>query len=76
MAFALIEGDWKLVIGKLDASKTAKGDRNHPAALYNLNVDLGEQDNLIDQPVHGERVKRMYAEYRQIVTSNRSTGVK
>ena len=62
MAHALIQGDWKLVV--------ASGEK--PAALYDLSTDLAEQKNRIAEPAHAERVKRMYAAYREIRTSQRS----
>jgi len=66
MAHALIEGDWKLVIDSADK----------PAALYDLDADLAEQTNLIDQPAQADRVKRMYAAYREIRSSRRSVPVR
>ena len=62
MAHALIQGDWKLVV--------ASGEK--PAALYDLSTDLAEQTNRLAEPAHAERVKRMYAAYREIRTSQRS----
>ncbi|MCP5545293.1 MAG: sulfatase-like hydrolase/transferase [Akkermansiaceae bacterium] len=54
MAFAIYQGDWKLV---LDAG-------GRPVALYDLENDLGEETNLIDR--HSDRVKALAAEFRRI----------
>jgi hypothetical protein len=45
MAHALREGTWKLTMNIEDK----------PAALYNLAEDLGEKNNLIDNPAQAER---------------------
>ncbi len=64
MAHALREGPWKLV---LDIA----GDR--PVALYHLGEDLAERRNLIADPAHTARVRRLETLYREIRTSQRST---
>ena len=64
MAHALREGPWKLV---LDI------EHDRPAALYNLAEDLAEQKNLLNDPAHAGRVKRMEKLYREIRASKRST---
>ena len=46
------DGPWKLITA-------ARGKSSAGAALYNLDDDLGEQDNVADQ--HPERVKQMLA---------------
>ena len=61
MAHALYEGDFKLM---LDVNNDA------PAALYDLKNDLAEQKNLIAEPAHADRVKRMEATYRAIPPPN------
>lgn len=66
IAHALYEGDFKLM---LDIHNDA------PAALYNLKNDLAEQKNLIADPAHAERVKRMEATYRAIRASKRSVDI-
>ncbi|MBN2505720.1 MAG: sulfatase-like hydrolase/transferase [Verrucomicrobia bacterium] len=63
MAHALREGPWKLVMNIQD----------QPAALYNLDNDLAERNNLIQEPAHAERVQRMEKAYRDIRASQRST---
>jgi ribosomal protein S9 len=66
IAHALYEGDFKLM---LDINNDA------PAALYDLKNDLAEQKNLIADPAHAERVKRMEATYRAIRASKRSVEI-
>jgi len=66
IAHAIYEGDFKLM---LDVNKDA------PAALYDLKHDLVEQKNLIAEPAHAERVKRMEAIYRAIRASKRSVDI-
>jgi arylsulfatase A-like enzyme len=63
MAHALREGNWKLTMDM----------RDEPAALYDLNRDLAEKNNLINDPAHQQRVKRMTGMYRDIRRSSRST---
>ena len=48
IAHALREGNWKLTMNIEDK----------PAALYNLAEDLGEENNLIDNPAQAERVEK------------------
>ncbi len=62
MAHALYEGDWKLVTDIADS----------PVALYDLNMDLSEAENLIAEPAQAERVQRMEKSYHQIRASKRS----
>lgn len=64
MAHALREGPWKLV---LDIA------HDRPAALYHLGDDLTEQRNLLADPAHAGRVRRLEALYREIRASRRST---
>lgn len=66
IAHALYEGDFKLI---LDIANDA------PAALYDLKSDLAEQKNLVAEPAHAERVKRMEADYRAIRASKRSVEI-
>jgi len=66
IAHALYEGDFKLM---LDVNNDA------PAALYDLKNDLAEQKNLIADPAHAERVKRLEATYRAIRASKRSVDI-
>ena len=40
---------------------------------YNLAEDLAEQKNLLNDPAHAGRVKRMEKLYREIRASKRST---
>lgn len=66
IAHALYEGDFKLMLDvKYDA----------PTALYDLKHDLAEQKNLIGDPSHAGRVKRMEATYRAIRASKRSVDI-
>jgi arylsulfatase A-like enzyme len=64
MAHALREGSWKLVFNI---------EHDKPVALFNLAGDLGEKQNLFDDPAQTERVKRMEKIYRDIRASKRST---
>jgi len=64
ISHAILVDDWKLVFDITN---------DQPAALYDLNADLGEQKNLIADPTHAERVKRMLQCYREIRQSKRST---
>ena len=54
LAFALYQGDWKLVL---------RGS-GEPAALYDLSNDLAEETNLLDE--RPERVATMARLYREI----------
>ncbi len=63
MAFAVYEGDWKLILYEY----------GHPAALFNLGDDLGEEHNLIEQPDQKKRVNRMTHTFKEIRSSVRST---
>ena len=64
MAHALRSGPWKLVFNIADDA---------PVALYNLDDDLAERDNLIANPDHDARVEAMERHYREIRSSRRST---
>jgi arylsulfatase A-like enzyme len=63
MAHAVREGPWKLV---LDIENDA------PAALYNLDDDLAEQQNLINDRKQQARIESMEKTYRVIRASKRS----
>lgn len=63
MAHTLRQGPWKLVFDIADK----------PAALYQLDDDLSEKNNLIADPANAERVQRMEKFYREIRSSKRST---
>ena len=43
--------------------------------FYDLKNDLAEQKNLIAEPAHADRVKRMEATYRAIRASKRSVDI-
>ena len=58
-------GPWKLVVTK----------KLEPTALFNLEKDLEEKNNLRNHPEQQERVKRMAAKMEQIMGSTRSTAV-
>jgi len=62
MAFAILEGDWKLVL-----DSTGK-----PAALYDLSNDLAEQKNLLKDPSQSARVGALATEFRNVRSSLRS----
>ncbi len=57
MAFALFAGNWKLVL-----------QNGKPEALYDLTVDLAEENNLIADSTHASRVKQMTMQYQKIRT--------
>jgi arylsulfatase A-like enzyme len=63
MAHAVLDGQWKLVLGIDD----------QPAALYDLKADLKETTNLIGDAAQADRVKQLEARYREIRSSKRST---
>ena len=63
MAFALYQGDWKLVV-------TEWGE---PAALYDLSKDLGEENNLIND--HPERVAMMADAFRENLNTHKNEAV-
>jgi arylsulfatase A-like enzyme len=63
MAHAVLDGQWKLVLGIDD----------QPAALYDLKADLKETTNLIGDAAQAERVKQLESRYREIRASKRST---
>lgn len=54
LAFAVYQGDWKLVISAL----------GEPASLYDLSHDLGEEHNLLER--NPERVASMAKIYREL----------
>jgi len=62
-AFAVYDGDWKLILH----------ENGHPAALFNLDEDLGEEQNLIDKPDQKKRIDRMVRTFENIRSSSRST---
>jgi len=66
MAHALREGSWKLVFNI---------EHDKPVALYNLDEDLAEQNNLIADAAQADRVQRLTQLYRDIRGSKRSTPV-
>lgn len=43
------EGDWKLLVKKSDDEKPKKAASTREAMLFNLNVDIGESNNLSEQ---------------------------
>lgn len=59
----LREGPWKLVTTK----------QLEPVALFNLEKDLEEKNNLLNNPEQKERVQRMSAKLEKIMRSKRST---
>lgn len=65
MAFAVYDGDWKLILHQ----------DGRPAALFNLDEDLGEEHNQIKQPEQRERVSRMVSTFKKIRASSRSTAL-
>jgi arylsulfatase A len=54
MAFAMYQGDWKLVL-----TETGK-----PFALYDLSTDLGEENDVLEH--HPQRAKSLAAEFRRL----------
>ena len=66
MAHALREGPWKLVFNI---------EHDKPVALYNLDDELVEQQNLIADAAQSERIQRMEKLYREIRASRRSVPV-
>jgi len=62
-AFAVYDGDWKLILHK----------NGRPAALFNLDEDLGEEHDLIEKPDQKKRVNRMTRTFKKIRTSSHST---
>jgi len=57
MALALYQGEWKLVF---------RDDQQEPVALYDLQNDLAEENNLIDAPQQRDRIRAMTEVYRDI----------
>lgn len=63
LAFAVYDGDWKLILH----------EKGRPAALFNLDQDLGEENNLIKQPDQKERISHMVSIFEKIRSSSHST---
>lgn len=59
---------WKLII-QSDFKRT----KYQPLALYNLESDPGEKQNLSTDPGYADRVQQMFDEYMDIVQSGRPT---
>ncbi|ADE53452.1 sulfatase family protein [Coraliomargarita akajimensis] len=59
---------WKLII-----QSTFKRTKYDPLALYNLNNDPKETKNLIKNPEYQQLVKKMHAEYLEIIESGVAT---
>jgi arylsulfatase A-like enzyme len=72
---ALRVGPWKLIVGPDGggawSSLSAEPKATTPGQLYNLEADLGEQNNLYAQ--QPERVAEMTALLERLVTNGRST---
>lgn len=67
---AIRDGQWKLVLGT-GSGGWSKGGDTAKLQLYDLETDLGEQDNrAAEEP---ERVASMLAAYQRIVSDGRST---
>ena len=75
--FAVREGNWKLILAPGSGGWTAPDDilatkENLPwTQLYDLNADIGEQDNL--KTDHTEKVKSLVELLEKIVADGRST---
>jgi arylsulfatase A len=59
---------WKLII-QSDFKRT----KYEPKALYNLESDSREKNNLMKNPEYQQLVKQMHAEYMDIIESGRAT---
>ncbi|WP_404309758.1 sulfatase-like hydrolase/transferase [Neorhodopirellula lusitana] len=59
---------WKIII-----QSTFKRTKYEPLALYNLQDDPGEKNNLIKNPEFKGTVDRMFKEYMDIINSGRPT---
>ncbi len=74
--FAIRQGDWKLVLGNGSGGRQQpRGKRfEQPWALFNLENDLGETEDLYDSD--REIADRLQLQALQIIANNRSRGAK
>ncbi|NPD47860.1 arylsulfatase [Lentimicrobium sp. S6] len=62
-AYALYDGNWKLIMY----------ENGQPAELYNLQNDLGEEQNLINKVEYTNRIQEMANAFKKIKASRYST---
>jgi arylsulfatase A len=60
---AIREGSWKLI----------SGWNGGALELYDLATDLGERNNLVDDPEQAERIERMLSKLDEMIISDRTT---
>lgn len=60
---AIREGNWVLTVDR----------ENRPVELFHLRDDLGQVNNLVNEPGYGELVKRLHAKFLKYNDHNRTT---
>lgn len=64
LGYAVRKGNWKLIFDLEEEIEVATADHLVPTALYNLEVDLGETNNLLD--AHPEIVKDLISIFWEV----------